>query len=218
MIVIPKVANASGIDSPCWDHMYGCTPAIRLRESLWEHSPWQHKYFLVLACHSPTQHLQKDGISLPSDSISPSVLLFSVSLVHTIVSPAFFSTELDQQLALMLSLTKAGQSHRAFAHSMLWILLLYCSASYFVLIFCFFSKFLLKLSVDFQCKEHSRYQHAEWNEKFHWQLKDVAQALCRSVSPLVAMTGIIIYFVVTSPADLIVLCKAGLYGSLYCTE
>lgn len=109
MIVIPKVANSSGTDSPGWDHMYDCTPAIKLQESLWEHSSWQHKYSLVLACHSPTQHLQKDGISLPSDSISPSVVLFSVSLVHAIVSPVFFSTQLDQQFALMLLLTKAGQ-------------------------------------------------------------------------------------------------------------
>lgn len=141
MIVIPKVANASGIDSPCWDHMYDCTPAIKLQESLWQRSPWQCKYFLILACHSPTQHLQKDGISLPSDSVSPSVVLFSVSLVHAIVSPAFFSTELDQQLALVLLLTKAGQSHAAFAHSMLWLLPLYCIPIYFILIFCFFQNF-----------------------------------------------------------------------------
>lgn len=109
MIVIPKVANVSGTDSPCWHRLYDCTPAIKLLGSLWEHSPWQHKYFLVLSCHSPTQHLQKDGISLPSHSTAPSVVLFSVSLTHAIVSPAFFSTELDQQLALMLSLARATQ-------------------------------------------------------------------------------------------------------------
>lgn len=42
-------------------------------------APWQCKYFLVLSCHSPTQHLQKDGVSLPSESVSPSVVLFSLS-------------------------------------------------------------------------------------------------------------------------------------------
>lgn len=118
MIVIPKVANASGMTVPAGSTCV-CTPAAPLQGSLWEHSPWQREYFLVLSCHSPTQHLQRDGISLPSDSISPSVVLFSVSLVHATVSPAFFSTELDQQLALVLSLAKAGQGHTAFAHSML---------------------------------------------------------------------------------------------------
>lgn len=42
MVVIPEVTNASEIDSPCWDHMYDCTPATKLQGSLWERSPWQH--------------------------------------------------------------------------------------------------------------------------------------------------------------------------------
>lgn len=119
MTAIPGVANAAGMASPCWDRVCGCTPAPSLQESLWERSPWQGKCFLVLACHSPTQHLQKDGISLPSDSVSPSAVLFSVSLVHAVVGPVFSRTELDQQLGLMLSLTLSGQSHTAFAHSRL---------------------------------------------------------------------------------------------------
>lgn len=65
-MTIPKIANASGIDSPSWDRVCECTPATKWQGSLWELSPWQHKLFLVLCCHSPTQHLQTDGISLPA--------------------------------------------------------------------------------------------------------------------------------------------------------
>lgn len=118
------------------------------------------KPFLVLTRHSPTQHLQKDGISLPSDSRSPSVVRFSVSLVHAIVSPAFFSTELDQQLAPVLSLTEAGQSHAAFAHSMIRILLLHHVPSYFILIFSCFQNLSCSYLLIFST-ECSHYHHAE---------------------------------------------------------
>lgn len=73
--------------------------------------PLARQGFLVLACHSPTQPLQRDGISLPSDSISPSAVLFFVPLMHTDVGPAFSRTESDQQPGLILSLASAGQSH-----------------------------------------------------------------------------------------------------------
>lgn len=92
-MTIPKIANASRIDSPSWDRVCECTPATKWQGSLWELSPWQHKHFLVLCCHSPTQHLQTDGISLPPDSVSPSVVLVSVPLVHAIVSPALQHSE-----------------------------------------------------------------------------------------------------------------------------
>lgn len=107
----------------CWELLEPCVwlqTCSSLQESLWERSPWQGKCFLVLACHSPTQPLQEDGISVLSDSISPSAVLFSVPLVHTNIGPAFSRTESDQELGLTPWLARATP---AFAHSRLWILL-----------------------------------------------------------------------------------------------
>lgn len=210
MTAICGAADAAGTGRPCWEVCVAAQlPGCR---SLAGIAPPGKASTVVLACHSPTQPLQRMGYPCLQTAFHHLLYIFCSSRAHS-CWPSVFQGRI-RPTAWPHTVTNLGwpEPHQplptAGSES--------CSLlhSYLLLIFCCFQNFSCGYLLIFQYKECSCSQC-----RVKWEIPLTAQRcgpkICRGVSRLVS---IIINFVVLSAAALTVLCKTGLRGYLCFTE